>query len=166
MKPQIVGLMSLMNLPDHQYWMNIALEQAKKAASEDEVPVGAVLVHENREICRGHNQPIQGNDPSAHAEMIVLRNAGMQLQNYRLPQLALYVTLEPCLMCAGAILNSRISHVYYGASDPKTGVAGSVINVFENSKLNHHCQIEGGILAHDCAAILKEFFQHKRTTKE
>ena len=158
--------MSLMNLPDHQYWMNIALEQAKKAALEDEVPVGAVLVHENREICRGHNQPIQGNDPSAHAEMVVLRNAGMQLQNYRLPQLALYVTLEPCLMCAGAIFNSRISHVYFGASDPKTGVAGSVINVFENAKLNHHCQIEGGILAHDCAVILKEFFQHKRTTKE
>ncbi len=166
MKPLIVGLISLMNLPDHQYWMSIALEQAKKAAVEDEVPVGAVLVHENREICRGHNQPIQGNDPSAHAEMIVLRNAGLQLQNYRLPQLALYVTLEPCLMCAGAILNSRISHVYFGASDPKTGVAGSVMNVFENTKLNHHCQIEGGILSHDCAAILKDFFQEKRITKE
>lgn len=166
MKLPIVGLISLMNLLDHQYWMSIALEQAKKAAKEDEVPVGAVLVHENREICRGHNQPIQGNDPSAHAEMIVLRNAGLQLQNYRLPQLALYVTLEPCLMCAGAILNSRISHVYFGASDPKTGVAGSVMNVFENTKLNHHCQIEGGILEHDCVAVLKEFFQKKRVPKE
>ena len=166
MKPPIVGLISLMNLPDHQYWMSIALEQAKKAAKEDEVPVGAVLVHKNREICRGHNQPIQGHDPSAHAEMIVLRNAAQQLQNYRLPELTLYVTLEPCLMCAGAILNSRISHVYFGASDPKTGVAGSVINVFENTKLNHHCKIEGGILAQDCITVLKEFFQKKRLTKE
>jgi len=166
MKPPIVGLISLMNLPDHQYWMSIALEQAKKAAIEDEVPVGAVLVHENREICRGHNQPIQGHDPSAHAEMIVLRNAATQLQNYRLPELSLYVTLEPCLMCAGAILNARITNVYFGAFDPKTGVAGSVMNVFDNTKLNHHCKIEGGILAHDCVAVLKEFFQKKRLTKE
>lgn len=154
-----------MNQIDHHFWMNIALEEAKIAALQDEVPVGAVLVQDHQEIARGHNMPIQSNDPSAHAEIVVLRKAGLQLSNYRLPNLSLYVTLEPCLMCAGAIMNSRIAKVFYGANDPKTGVATSVLNVFDNLQLNHHCQIEGGVLAHECGDVLKEFFKNKRLTK-
>ena len=157
--------MYLMNQIDHHFWMNIALEEAKIAALQDEVPVGAVLVQDHQEIARGHNMPIQSNDPSAHAEIVVLRKAGLQLSNYRLPNLSLYVTLEPCLMCAGAIMNSRIAKVFYGANDPKTGVATSVLNVFDNLQLNHHCQIEGGVLAHECGDVLKEFFKNKRLTK-
>jgi len=157
--------MYLMNQIDHHFWMNIALKEAKIAALQDEVPVGAVLVQDHQEIARGHNMPIQSNDPSAHAEIVVLRKAGLQLSNYRLPNLSLYVTLEPCLMCAGAIMNSRIAKVFYGANDPKTGVATSVLNVFDNLQLNHHCQIEGGVLAHECGDVLKEFFKNKRLTK-
>jgi tRNA(adenine34) deaminase len=154
-----------MNQIDHHFWMNIALEEAKIAALQDEVPVGAVLVQDHQEIARGHNMPIQSNDPSAHAEIVVLRKAGLQLSNYRLPNLSLYVTLEPCLMCAGAIMNSRIAKVFYGANDPKTGVATSVLNVFDNLQLNHHCQIEGGVLDHECGDVLKDFFKNKRLTK-
>ena len=149
---------------DHQHWMNIALQEAQLASSEDEVPVGAVLVQDNQALARGQNHPIQLHDPTAHAEIIVLRKAANHLQNYRLPNLSLYVTLEPCLMCAGAILNSRIARVYFGASDPKTGVAGSVLNVFGNTSLNHHCQIQGGLLVNECAHILKDFFRNKRSS--
>jgi tRNA(adenine34) deaminase len=157
--------MYLMNQIDHYYWMNIALNEAKIAALQDEVPVGAVLVKDNKEIARGHNMPIQSNDPSAHAEIVVIRKAGIELSNYRLPNLSLYVTLEPCLMCAGAIMNSRIAQVFYGANDPKTGVATSVLNVFDNRQLNHHCQIEGGILDHECGHVLKDFFKNKRESQ-
>lgn len=166
MKHLIVGLTFLMNQPDHQHWMKIALEEARLAALQEEVPVGAVLVLNHQEISRGHNMPLRTHDPTGHAEIIVLRKAAAALENYRLPGLSLYVTLEPCLMCAGAIMNSRISKVYFGASDAKTGVAGSVINAFENKQLNHHCTIEGGILADDCATILKDFFKIKRLVKE
>lgn len=166
MKLLTVGLISLMSQFDHNYWMRIALDEANRAAVENEVPVGAVLVDNNQEISRGHNMPLQLNDPTAHAEIIVLRNAATTLENYRLPGLSLYVTLEPCLMCAGAIMNSRISNVYFGASDSKTGVAGSVMNAFENTQLNHHCAIEGGILAQECATVLKDFFKFKRIPKE
>jgi len=165
MKHLIVGLIFLMNQPNHQYWMKIALEEAKLAAFQDEVPVGAVLVLNGQEISRGHNMPLQMHDPSAHAEIVVLRKAATALENYRLPGLTLYVTLEPCLMCAGAIMNSRISKVYFGASDSKTGVAGSVINAFDNTQLNHHCSIEGGFLAEECATVLKDFFKIKRLAK-
>ena len=165
MKHLIVGLIFLMNQPNHQYWMKIALEEAKLAAFQDEVPVGAVLVLNDQEISRGHNMPLQMHDPSAHAEIVVLRKAATALENYRLPGLTLYVTLEPCLMCAGAIMNSRISKVYFGASDRKTGVAGSVINAFDNTQLNHHCSIEGGVLAEECATVLKDFFKIKRLAK-
>jgi tRNA(adenine34) deaminase len=154
-----------MNQPNHQYWMKIALEEAKLAAFQDEVPVGAVLVLNGQEISRGHNMPLQMHDPSAHAEIVVLRKAATALENYRLPGLTLYVTLEPCLMCAGAIMNSRISKVYFGASDSKTGVAGGVINAFDNTQLNHHCSIEGGVLAEECATVLKDFFKIKRLAK-
>ena len=145
--------------------MKIALEEAKLAAFQEEVPVGAVLVLNDQEISRGHNMPLQMHDPSAHAEIVVLRKAATALENYRLPGLTLYVTLEPCLMCAGAIMNSRISKVYFGASDSKTGVAGSVINAFDNTQLNHHCSIEGGVLAEECATVLKDFFKIKRQAK-
>ncbi len=155
-----------MNQLDHQHWMKIALDEANQAALQNEVPVGAVLVLNNQEIARGHNMPIQKHDPSAHAEIMVLRKAATELENYRLPGLSLYVTLEPCLMCAGAIMNSRIANVYFGASDSKTGVAGSVMNAFENTQLNHHCSIEGGIMAEECASILKDFFKIKRIVKE
>jgi len=165
MKHLIVGLIFLMNQPNHQYWMKIALEEAKLAAFQDEVPVGAVLVLNDQEISRGHNMPLQMHDPSAHAEIVVLRKAATALENYRLPGLTLYVTLEPCLMCAGAIMNSRISKVYFGASDSKTGVAGGVINAFDNTQLNHHCSIEGGVLAEECATVLKDFFKIKRLAK-
>jgi tRNA(adenine34) deaminase len=154
-----------MNETDHTYWMRIALEEAQKAVLQGEVPVGAVLVKDNEEIIRGHNQPIHHDDPTAHAEIVVLRKAAKQLENYRLPNTSLYVTLEPCLMCAGAIMNARVAKVYFGAKDSKTGCAGSVINAFDNLQLNHHCEITSGILEHDCAKVLQDFFKIKRLSK-
>lgn len=142
--------------------MRLAIEQAQLAASKFEIPVGAVIVANNALVALGHNQPITDSDPSSHAEMNALRVAGKKLQNYRLPGLDLYVTLEPCLMCAGAMLNARIARVYFGAYDPKTGTAGSVLNVFNESKLNHHTQIHGGILEEECAHLLTTFFKNKR----
>ncbi|SMC71818.1 tRNA adenosine(34) deaminase TadA [Polynucleobacter kasalickyi] len=144
--------------------MRLAIHQANLAAQKNEIPVGAVIVHQNELVAEAHNQPISDSDPSSHAEMNVLRLAGKKLSNYRLPGLDLYVTLEPCLMCAGAIMNARISRVFFGAFDPKTGVAGSVLNVFNENKLNHHAKIEGGILGEECAHLLKDFFRMKRST--
>ena len=144
--------------------MRLAIKQASLAAQKNEIPVGAVIVYENELIAEAHNQPISDSDPSSHAEMNALRLAGKKLSNYRLPGLDLYVTLEPCLMCAGAIMNARISRVFFGAFDPKTGVAGSVLNVFNENKLNHHAKIEGGILGEECAHLLKDFFRMKRST--
>jgi tRNA(adenine34) deaminase len=144
--------------------MRLAIQQASLAAQKNEIPVGAVIVCENELIAAAHNQPILDSDPSSHAEMNALRLAGKKLSNYRLPGLDLYVTLEPCLMCAGAMMNARISRVFFGAYDPKTGVAGSVLNVFNESKLNHHAKIEGGILGEECAHLLKDFFRIKRST--
>ena len=149
------------------YWMQQAYLLAQQAGEAGEVPVGAVVVDANNQLIgTGYNQSIQAHDPTAHAEVIALRRAAQCVQNYRLNQATLYVTLEPCLMCAGAIMNSRIAKVFYGANDPKTGVATSVLNVFENMQLNHHCQIEGGILGHECGDVLKDFFKNKRLTKE
>ncbi len=138
------------------------MEQAELAANKNEIPVGAVIVYQNELIAQAHNQPILDSDPSSHAEMNALRLAGKKLSNYRLPGLDLYVTLEPCLMCAGAIMNARISRLFFGAFDPKTGVAGSVLNVFGESKLNHHTDVQGGILGDECAHLLKTFFRNKR----
>ena len=143
--------------------MRLAIEQAELAANKNEIPVGAVIVFQNELIAQAHNQPILDSDPSSHAEMNALRRAGKKLSNYRLPELDLYVTLEPCLMCAGAIMNARISRVFFGAFDPKTGVAGSVLNVFGESKLNHHTDVQGGILGDECAHLLKTFFRNKRS---
>jgi tRNA(adenine34) deaminase len=155
-----------LNPEQHEFWMNLALEEARTASLEDEVPVGAVLVINNELVAKGHNQPIQDKDPSSHAEIRVLREAASKLGNYRLPGASLYVSLEPCLMCCGAIFQARIAQVYFGAYDPKTGCAGSVMNVFENTQLNHHCQIYGGILENNSVQLLKEFFKIKRLAKE
>lgn len=143
-------------------FMQLALVEAQKARALGEVPVGAVLVSDNQVIATGHNQPICNNDPSAHAEVAALRAAGQNLSNYRLPNTTLYVTLEPCMMCCGAIMHARISRVVYGAADAKTGCVHSVLNLFDNPRLNHHTMVEGGVLAEECAQVLKDFFKERR----
>ncbi|BAL25191.1 tRNA adenosine(34) deaminase TadA [Azoarcus sp. KH32C] len=143
-------------------FMHAALEQARMAGSCDEVPVGAVVVLDGEIVGRGFNQPIGRHDPTAHAEVMALRDAATRLGNYRLPGCELYVTLEPCAMCSGAIMHARIARVVFGARDPKTGVAGSVIDLFAESRLNHHADIAGGILADECGQLLSSFFAARR----
>ena len=145
-----------------QQFMAHALDLAKRAAADNEVPVGAVLVLDGAVIAEGWNQPIACHDPSAHAEMIALRKGGDFLSNYRLPGTTLYVTLEPCLMCAGAMIHARIDRLVYGAADPKTGAAGSVFDIFASDRLNHIVTVDGGILADECAALLTGFFRDRR----
>jgi tRNA(adenine34) deaminase len=146
---------------DRQF-MQQALDQAKLAAMAGEVPVGAVLVRDGKIISRGFNQPISNSDPSAHAEMMALRAAAHIESNYRLPGTTLYVTLEPCIMCAGAMLHARVERVVFGATDPKTGAAGSVLNVFSEKQINHQTQVEGGIMSDECGQILRDFFKGRR----
>jgi tRNA(adenine34) deaminase len=146
---------------DRQF-MQQALDQAKLAAMAGEVPVGAVLVRDGKIISRGFNQPIGNSDPSAHAEMIALRSAAQLESNYRLPGTTLYVTLEPCIMCAGAMLHARVERVVFGATDPKTGAAGSVLNVFSEKQINHQTQVEGGIMDDECGQVLRDFFKGRR----
>lgn len=146
---------------DEQY-MRMALDLAREAAAAGEVPVGAIVVSEGEVVGRGFNQPIGKHDPTAHAEIVALRDAASKLGNYRLPGCTLYVTLEPCAMCSGAIMHARIGRVVFGAADPKTGVAGSVINLYEETRLNHHAEIVGGILADECGALLSSFFAARR----
>jgi len=143
-------------------FMRAALEQAHLAGRCGEVPVGAVVVCAGQIVGRGFNQPIGRHDPTAHAEVMALRDAGQRLGNYRLPGCELYVTLEPCAMCAGAIMHARLSRVVFGARDPKTGVAGSVIDLFQERRLNHHATIVGGVLAEECGALLSSFFAARR----
>ncbi len=143
-------------------FMREALAMAREAASLGEVPVGAVVVSAGRIVGRGSNRPIAGHDPTAHAEVLALRDAAAALGNYRLPGCALYVTLEPCAMCIGAIFHARIARVVFGAADPKTGAAGSVINLFGESRLNHHAEVTGGVLAAECGALLSGFFAARR----
>jgi len=142
--------------------MRAALALAAEAGARGEVPVGAVVVKDGRIVGRGGNTPIAANDPTAHAEIAALRDAAAALGNYRLPGCTLYVTLEPCLMCAGAIMHARIARVVYGAADPKTGACGSVVDAFGFDRLNHHAEVCGGVLAADCAALLSEFFAERR----
>ncbi|MFA7664715.1 MAG: tRNA adenosine(34) deaminase TadA [Burkholderiaceae bacterium] len=142
--------------------MRLAIDQAHNAWTLGEVPVGAVLVREGRVLATGYNQPIGSNDPSAHAEICALRAGGLLAGNYRLPDCELYVTLEPCPMCAGAIMHSRLRRVTWGAPDPKTGAAGSVVDLFAQPRLNHQTLAAGGLLAEDCAALLREFFAERR----
>jgi tRNA(adenine34) deaminase len=143
-------------------FMQQALDQAKVAAAAGEVPVGAVLVRDGQVISSGFNQPISNSDPSAHAEMMALRSAAQDASNYRLPGTTLYVTLEPCTMCAGAMLHARVERVVFGAADPKTGAAGSVLNVFSEKQINHQTQVEGGIMSEECGQILRDFFKERR----
>ena len=146
---------------DRQF-MQQALGQAKLAAAAGEVPVGAVLVRDGQVISTGFNQPITNSDPSAHAEMMALRAAASDEANYRLPGTTLYVTLEPCTMCAGAMLHARVDRVVFGTTDPKTGAAGSVLNVFSEKQINHQTVVEGGIMREECGQILRDFFKERR----
>ena len=154
--------MSSINDAADVHWMRLALEQARAAAQAGEVPVGAVVVRDGQLLATGRNAPVQGRDPTAHAEIMALRAAAQQLGNYRLQDCTLYVTLEPCAMCSGAMLHARVARVVFGAADVKTGVAGSVLNLFAQPQLNHHTQVQGGVLADECAALLGEFFRARR----
>jgi tRNA(adenine34) deaminase len=147
---------------DDQNFMREALALAQQAAAAGEVPVGAIVVLRGAIIGRGYNRPITAQDPTAHAEIIALRDAASALGNYRLNGCELYATLEPCPMCAGAIMHARIARVIYGASDPKTGACGSVLDLFAENRLNHHTQVLGGILAADAALMLQHFFAARR----
>lgn len=148
--------------PDDVF-MGMALDLARQATQEGEVPVGAVVVSpQGQVIGQGYNAPIAAHDPTAHAEIRALRQAAQTLGNYRLTDCKLYVTLEPCAMCSGAIFHARVSEVIYGAADPKTGVAQSVMNLYDNDQLNHHATIRGGVRAHESAALLQDFFAQRR----
>lgn len=150
---------------DDVYWMNQALQQAQKAFDAGEVPVGAVIVYAGECVAASHNAPIGEHDPSAHAEVRALRQAGQSLGNYRLQGCTVYVTLEPCAMCAMALLHARVDRVVFGARDDKTGAAGSVLDLFAMRQLNHQTQMTGGVLAQECAALLKQFFAQRRQGK-
>jgi tRNA(adenine34) deaminase len=147
---------------DDSEFMGLALDLAREAGAAGEVPVGALVVWGGEVVGRGFNQPLGRHDPTAHAEIMALRDAATRLGNYRLPGCSLYVTLEPCAMCAGAIMHARIDRVVFGARDPKTGAAGSIIDLFAESRLNHHATIVGGVLADECGSLLSSFFSARR----
>ena len=147
---------------EDEKWMQLAILEANIAKDKGEVPVGSILVQNNQIISKAHNCPISKNDPTAHAEIEVLRKAGEKLNNYRLPQTTLYVTLEPCAMCLGAMIHARIERVVFGASDPKSGVCGSTIDLLSESIFNHQISVSGGVLEHECKDILQSFFKLRR----
>jgi tRNA(adenine34) deaminase len=144
--------------------MQEALALARKAAEEGEVPVGAVVVKDGNVIGRGYNRPVSKNDPTAHAEIVALREAGAATGNYRLAGCTLYVTIEPCAMCAGAIMHARIGRLVYGAADPKAGACGSVVDLFADSRLNHHASVTGGVMAETAGKLLQDFFAARRAS--
>ncbi|MDB5935483.1 MAG: tRNA adenosine(34) deaminase TadA [Massilia sp.] len=148
-------------MPDSDF-MQLALEQAEHAWTLGEVPVGAVVVKDGEVVAVGYNQPIGRHDPTAHAEIVALRAAAEKLGNYRLPGCELFVTLEPCAMCSGAMMHARLARVVYGAADPKTGAGGSVLNLFQQELLNHHTALVGGVLADEASAMLRAFFAERR----
>ncbi|MDO9315042.1 MAG: tRNA adenosine(34) deaminase TadA [Burkholderiaceae bacterium] len=148
--------------PQDEAAMRIALDQAHNAWLVGEVPVGAVILRAGQVIATGYNRPITQHDPTAHAEIVALRHAATLLGNYRLPECELYVTLEPCAMCAMALMHARFKRVVFGATDPKTGAAGSVIDLFAQPQLNHHTQLQGGVLADECSTVLRDFFAERR----
>jgi len=149
-----------------RFYMTAALEEARLAEAAGEVPVGAVVVWNDQIIARGHNLPIRSVDPSAHAEMQALRAAAKVLGNYRMPECELYVTLEPCAMCSGAILHARLKHVVFGATDPKTGAAGSVVDLFAQATLNHQTTLARGVMADECSQMLRDFFGARRRAQK
>jgi tRNA(adenine34) deaminase len=144
--------------------MHEALTLARQAAEQGEVPVGAVVVKDGAVVGRGHNRPVSGSDPTAHAEIVALREAGAATGNYRLAGCTLYVTIEPCAMCAGAIMHARIARLVYGAPDPKAGACGSVVNLLADDRLNHHATVTGGIMADAAGKVLQEFFAARRAS--
>lgn len=144
------------------YFMKMAMEEAQKAYNCGEVPVGAVLVYKGNIVATAHNSPIMSNDPSAHAEMLVLRQAGEKTRNYRLADAELFVTIEPCVMCAGAIIQARLARLIFGARDPKCGAVVSLYNVLNDERLNHQVKVTEGILREECGEILSRFFREKR----
>ena len=147
-------------------FMQLALDLATQAALNGEVPVGAIVVKDGVVIGRGSNAPVGLHDPTAHAEIIAMREAATYLDNYRLVDCTLYVTLEPCAMCSGAMQHARIARLVYGASDPKTGACGSVVNLMSEPKLNHHTEVLGGVLAEQCGAVLTAFFKQRRLSNK
>ena len=151
-----------MQSESEEYYMGLALAEAQKAQAAGEVPVGAVIVSQGNVIGKGFNRPISGNDPTAHAEIVALRDASQHQQNYRLSNATLYCTVEPCMMCAGAIIHARIAKVVFGTPDPKAGAAGSIYNVLTDPRLNHRVEVLSGIREDECAALLRQFFSARR----
>ena len=158
--------MTSVHSPEDIGFMQLALRQAQTAADSGEVPVGAVVVRAGQVIASGHNAPLASHDPTAHAEVNAIRAAAQALGNYRLDDCTLYVTLEPCAMCSGAALHARFKRVVFGATEPKTGAAGSVLNLFAHEQINHQTQVTGGVLADDCALVLQGFFEQRRAQQQ
>ena len=151
-----------MGVTEDLQWMGRALELARRAEAEEEVPVGAVVVYQNEVIGEGWNRPIALHDPSAHAEIQAIRSAANHQKNYRIPGATLYVTLEPCPMCAGAILQARIDRVVFAATDPRSGAAGSQFQLLQHHALNHHCEVDSGVMGEESSALLRDFFRRRR----
>ena len=147
------------------YYMKMALEEAYRAEREEEVPVGAIIVKDDKVIARAYNQVIKRNDPTAHAEILALRQAALALRNYRLIDTTLYVTIEPCLMCGGALVQARIGRLVFGAFDPKMGAFGSLYNLAEDKRLNHRIRVKSGVLEEECCRLMKDFFRRRRGTE-
>lgn len=158
--------MTLMSESEDQIFMQRAFELAQQAEQDDEIPVGAVIVYQGKIIAEGFNQSIRLNDPSAHAEMLAIRQAGEHLKNYRLLDCTLYVTLEPCPMCAGLLVHSRIKRLVYGSADLKTGAAGSIFDLVNNAQLNHQIMVTGGVMQAQCSQLLSTFFKRRRCEKK
>ena len=151
--------------PQDEHAMHIALDQARNAWLVGEVPVGAVVMLGGQVLATGYNRPITTHDPTAHAEIVALRHAAALVENYRLPECEVFVTLEPCAMCAMALMHARVKRVVFGAADPKTGAGGSVVDLFANTALNHHTALQGGVMGDECGAMLQDFFAERRAQR-